>query len=331
MVDFIYIPEAVKTSIKNHIVTAVNRAKEAFPSAYEDEDVFTGVLFGLLKIGPQRVIVQNDEINGTWSWEIDFKKFGGRGKGATESILGADGVFELHLQNANSQVTEKRKSLLFQSKLDWTTKDLKLYQQCARMLAWREASIVINYTYENLETFYIDSILKNLGQKPEKNLPLEELLGSEFINCKIGDSDLFYDAIKKQLIWLDTNNKIISTKFNINRVLKIKVKEPRKQNSKMVDYEIDNNMISNHRLKSNISDTYGINDIKTLSELNKVKKDIQKTFHTDKHNLLPEAQKNILTEILQDYNNKIELQKEKIKATNYKSKKNSNDRAKPLL
>lgn len=83
MVRKIYIPEEVRKNIASHLNDAIDRAVLGFESVFEDEDVVTGYLFGQMKIGPQSVVIDNQEIGGIWKWSIDFKKFGGRGKGAT--------------------------------------------------------------------------------------------------------------------------------------------------------------------------------------------------------------------------------------------------------
>ncbi len=222
-----------------HLDSSIARGLRGYESAFEDEDVLTGYLFGQMKIEEQNVIVDNVEIGGTWKWSIDYKKFGGRGKGATESIIGADGIFELSLYKDNEEI---KKSLLFQSKLDWRNKDEKLYVQSSKLVTWLGAVVIINYTQEQIETYSINGVLANQGRKPTEMKPLNTLLGEDFINCLIGDTDLKYDAFAKKLIWLDKNNDIVATKFNINRRLKIKVVAPKRVPYQDVNIEkiIDN-------------------------------------------------------------------------------------------
>ena len=86
MVRNIGIPDPVKKTIREHIDKSVARAISGFASSFEDEDVLTGMLFGLLKIGTQKVDVPD---GGTWRWSIDFKKFGGRGRQATLGQTGS--------------------------------------------------------------------------------------------------------------------------------------------------------------------------------------------------------------------------------------------------
>lgn len=314
MVRRIFIPSQVKKAIKEHLNEAIDKAVKGFASSYEDEDVLTGHLFGLMKIEEQTIEIDDVEIGGTWKWTIDFKKFGGRGKGATESIIGADGIFELHLYRGNDVVS---KSLLFQSKLDWSNKDEKLYLQCSKLLTWLGAAILINYRQDDFETYSIDQVLSNHGLKPSINKSLQELLGTDFLDCLIGDSDLEYDAFKKKLIWLDSENCTVATKFNINRRLKIKVVAPKRfpYEEKKIQKEILNEEISKHKLKNENSD-YNIENIKTLNELRKVQNKVSLFFHPDRHSKLPDAQIDLLTDLMKYYNNKFDKQKEYIKRKN---------------
>ena len=94
----LYIPAQVKEAIAKHVETAVERARDGYSSAEEDEDTLTGDLGGNLRIRTQTVSVDQDQIRGEWKWGITYYKFRGRGRNATESMLGADGIFELTVE-----------------------------------------------------------------------------------------------------------------------------------------------------------------------------------------------------------------------------------------
>jgi hypothetical protein len=311
MVRQIYIPQEVKDSIKTHLNDSIARGLRGYESAFEDEDVLTGHLFGLMKIEEQSVIVSNVDIGGTWKWSIDYKKFGGRGKGATESIIGADGIFELSLFRNNEEI---KKSLLFQSKIDWQNRDKKLYFQSAKLITWLGAVIIINYTQNEVETYSVDRVLATQGKKPTEMKPLNQLLGDDFINCHIGDSDLKYDAFAKRLLWLDKNNNIVATKFNLNRRLKIKVIAPNRfpYQQERIDKIISNDEIRHHQLKTDLNN-FNVNDAATLKDLRKVQSQVSMAFHPDRHSALPQEQVDVFTDLMKYYNNEIDKQKEYIK------------------
>ena len=54
----------------------------------------------------------------------------GRGRGATEKITGADGVFQLELRDLSGRIV-RRKGLLFQAKNRWRRTSKKLREQAA--------------------------------------------------------------------------------------------------------------------------------------------------------------------------------------------------------
>jgi len=307
-----YIPDEVIDAIYKHINAATEKAINDFPSAEEEEDTFTGNLFGLLQIKDQRVIVKNSDYNGIWRWSITYNKFRSKGKSSTESILGADGIIELHIENNSDDPSVK--SLLFQSKLGWKNKDNKLYQQCIKMLPWRGASTIINYTETEIETFDVDEIVKLHGKKPVKFKSIQELLGKDFLFCKIGDNDLLYNARRKILLWIDKDKNPVGVKFNIKNRLKIKIKEPKR--SKFYPFkkfkQLSNDEIYKHRLDSNLEKDK-INKIKTLKELSEQKVNSLHTFHPDKHSNLLESQKITLNNITQENISLLEIKKEKLK------------------
>lgn len=311
MVREIYIPREVKDSIKKHLDKSIKKARDGFESAYEEEDTLTGHLFGLMKINQQKVTVYDEEGSGVWKWYIDYKKFGSRGKGSTESIIGADGIIELHLFRNGSEVS---KSLLFQSKINWANRDKKLYEQCSKLITWIGAVTLINYTEDQFETYSLGQILLNKGSKPEAKKDLSDLLGVDFIDCKIGDNDLFYDAVRKKLIWLDYKRQYVACKFNLNRRLQIKIKAPNKYifENINIDKEISAKDISKHPLL-NDNPFKDITRVKNLQELRTIKNELSKVYHPDSHPLLLEKQKDSMSEIMKHINDLIDKQKIKIK------------------
>lgn len=311
MTKRIFIPPEVIESIQMHLNSSIKKTLEQFSSSFENEDAFTGHLFGSLIKKNQNVKVNNPEIGGIWKWSIDYKKFGSGGKNSTESILGADGIIELQLNHSNGYQTSK--NLLFQSKLDWTGKDLKLYKQCVKLLVWLGAVTIINYTQTNIEVFNIEDIINEKGLKPNSKTNLQNLIGDVFLKCEIGDSDLFYNVNKKELIWLDVNDKFVSTKFSLNRRLKILVEEPKRDNPRYPkSFEtVPNDLIYKHRLKSNFFKNKVLSIVDPLKQ-KIIKNQMSHIFHPDKHNKLTEG-KNILTNIMQEINNLIKTPKKKLK------------------
>lgn len=243
----LYIPAQVLDAISEHISIAVEKAIQGFWSANEDEDTLTGHLGACLKTGTHTVEVTQDEVNGPWKWSIDYAKFRGRGKNATESYLGADGILELSLDMGYRKDT---KSLLFQSKTDWDNSP-DLVEQAIVMSTWREAAIGINYTPTSFEAYSIDSILASRGIKADAKgaISLQEALGQYFIRCKVGNTDLRYDARTRRLYWRDVNGLLVAVQFSVPNRIRLNVEGPTQNNPIHVDKELSPEEINQHRME----------------------------------------------------------------------------------
>jgi hypothetical protein len=150
----LFIPPEVKAAIVRHLRRATAKAVAGFHSAAEDEDTLTGHFGAMLKTAEHSVLVRSEEISGTWTWSVDYTKFRGRGKGATENIIGADGVFEIRVKFGQR---EQRKSLLFRAKTDWK-RDQAVFEQAVKMSTWNEAAFVLNYTESGFRAFKLEEL-----------------------------------------------------------------------------------------------------------------------------------------------------------------------------
>src|SRR5689334_22792287 len=128
----IYLPDEVTRVIGGHLRKAVDATVEDYPSASEDEDTLVGHFGAKAQIRNQKVLVDQIEMGGTWTWSIEYAKFRGRGAKATENFLGADGIMRLTV-NYGGQAQEK--SALFQAKIEGIS-DRDLLTQCAKLSTW---------------------------------------------------------------------------------------------------------------------------------------------------------------------------------------------------
>ena len=158
-----YIPDAVRDAIRDHVAAALDRAASEFDIRGEDEDTLTGHMGALLQVARQRVEVPPpDELPGVWQWAIKYTKFRGRGPGATERSSGADGIFELTLEIGGRT---ERKSLLFQAKVG-ARGGRDLVEQALKLSTWREAAVVIAYAPTGFTAFTLDEVLASRGGTP---------------------------------------------------------------------------------------------------------------------------------------------------------------------
>jgi len=272
---------------------------DGYQSANEDEDSLTGDMGGVLRIKNKKVKVSKGEINGTWTWSINYKKFRDKGNNATERIIGADGIFELEVKSTNRI---EKKSVLFQSKKNLYN-DPKLVEQALLLSTWREASFILNFEPDNYDVYSIDSILKSRGKRPinEKQKNLRDLLTNDFLECKIGDADLQYDAVKRLLIWRSIKGVKVATKFSIPHRIQMRINAPAKTfRSNRYSKELDHSEIHNYRMDASQEEMLSLSGEYSKEELTKAKKKMSLLYHPDKFNLLDGLQKDIANRRMQE-------------------------------
>ena len=165
----------------------------AWECAHEDEDVTTGHYFGGLT-GSCTI-----EVDGyKYTCHVRYRKFRGRGKGATEKRIGADGIVEIEVHDEHEEIY--RKAALFQAKKEWRHKDSNLLKQVRRMERHCPgATFVINYAYDGFTATPGAQVLKSEGVPPEDRLPIGDYL-AEFVKCRYGRTDVYYDAHRRLLV-----------------------------------------------------------------------------------------------------------------------------------
>ena len=294
----IYIPAQVIDNISVHIQSAVTKAVEGFWSANEDEDTLTGHLGASIKTGTHTVNVVQDEISGPWKWSLDYSKFRGRGANATESHLGADGIFEL---NVDWGYRTERKSLLFQSKTEWDDSP-DLVEQSILLSTWREAAIAIDYRPEGFEAFSVDSVLSSRGKRSNagRGIPLQDALSDYFLKCKIGNTDLRYDTRSRRLYWRDTNGLLVGVQFSVPHRMRLKVQAP--VQGQFVDKEIDPAEIHQHRMEVAPEEVL----MPVLSDVNKKPKEMKRslamTYHPDRYGMYDQLFRDLTNRRMQEVN-----------------------------
>jgi len=276
----IYIPDEVKEKIREHLSARYPYALEGFQSASEEEDALTGDFGSSLRTNNQKVFVKNNqqELPGEWTWGITYKKLRGRGPDSSEKRVGADGVFELMVRNG---IRVETKSMLFQSKIYWQN-DPNLFKQAIKLSTWREAAFLLNFTPSAIEAIDLDNTIMSRGKRQDetKSTNIDQFIGNDFLNCRVGDADLYYDAVKRILRWKSSDGSIVSTKFSIPNRLRITITAP----SRGDDYygrQISNEEIHNHRMDATAEDILSLGTSYSKSELKKARTLMAKIYHAD--------------------------------------------------
>lgn len=294
----IYLPPEVLNAIRAHLTEAVEKARDAYLSANGNEDTLTGQLGFALRATNRSVDVPQGEIPGVWKWSIDYTKFRSHGKGAAEAIVGADGIFEIRIDEPFTN----QKSLLFQAKKHWGT-DVKLPGQALRLTTWREAACVIDYRPEDFHAYLLDEVIAGRGKRPEApRRKLDEFLSEEFLACKIGDTYLRYDAPKRTLVWRDMSGRIVATRFKVKHRISVKVTPPKRIYANRIDATIPNSEVHQHRMKVTSEKMVGVSSGNTRKEIRSVKASLNRTYHDDGLRQLDELSRELAKMRIQEMN-----------------------------
>lgn len=192
------IPDYILKFLSNRYIAGVARAEFGYRYSKSDEDSLTGAL--------GQELFDNWKISGTdghvYQVSIYYIKMRGRGKGAPEKKIGADGIFQIEVTDINGKII-KRKGLLFQAKNKWKTTNKDLLRQAKLLLHLQKDSLVIDYAPEGYKGCLVEDVVKAGADKRKlkntKLLPLGLLLGQDFLFCNIGTADLYYDVDKEKL------------------------------------------------------------------------------------------------------------------------------------
>ncbi len=197
------LPDDVLGELARQYRQAVARAEENYDNNSADEDCLTG---GLSQSMADHVggTLQHDGT--TYSWKTIVKKFRGRGAGALEKELGADAIIELSIIDKDGDVVF-RKSLLFQAKKHWKTKDAALVEQVEKMETAATGSIVVDYRETGYTAVRSEAVLGANGAPRKLAKGARESLGDTlagaFLECSIGGANLYYDAARARLLRSD--------------------------------------------------------------------------------------------------------------------------------
>lgn len=265
----IHIPDKVRAAIERHVRSRLTEVQHRFWSAAEDEDTFTGHLGGLLGRSERQVIVNGQ----AWHWGIDYTKFRGKGHKATESIVGADGIFEIRVHGVE---IEGQKSLLFQAKMGYPIGTDAL-EQALIMSNWREASVFLGYDESEIRVYPIDAVLRGqIVASRSRGTAFADFFIRTFLGCKVGDSDLRYDPRARILEWRDEKRHRVGVQFSIPRRIRLSVKSPHRgrKSFSLVSAE----EIGEHRMDSTAEERLGLDGQFSLKQLTQAKREMLGTF-----------------------------------------------------
>jgi len=192
------LPAVVYDAIEQHLHDGGVRAREGWEAGEDEEDTLTGHVGAIFQTDWSYLRANGD----AWSWRVRYKKFRGRGPGAFEKRSGADGIFQVEVNNS---LTIRFKGLLFQAKKG---RDLNgnLVEQVASMeRIATNGSAVFEYGPDEYRGIsgkdYLEAQQTRASRSAvrDKLQPLGTFLGREFLGCAVGLRDLYYEATRGHL------------------------------------------------------------------------------------------------------------------------------------
>jgi hypothetical protein len=216
-------PPSVFASVQSHLRAGCLRGEKGWESGHEEEDTLTGDLCGSLRTDGW--VDLTDENGGRWKFQVTYKKFRGRGKGAEEKSFGTDGIVEVQIENV-SLGTKFGKGLLFQSK-KYGDKDKSRLRHQARTMEKVAAggSAIFEYgpdKYTGIDSSQVlgDSI--NLSRTTPK-ARLGDYLADRFLPCESGKRGMFYNAQAREIVYADENGNVVRAHATLDHRLRIEI------------------------------------------------------------------------------------------------------------
>jgi hypothetical protein len=218
------VPEEVLSALKDHLRQGCAEGEAGWEAGQDEEDTLTGDLCGALRKAWQSLWTES---TGIWRWRITYKKFRGRGSGAAESILGADGIVQLEVEDLTDGRTIN-KGLLFQAKKDGARDLKRLRKQVEKMeCIAKGGSAVFEYGpngYRGVDSSVVlrtnASVLKNEHGEMKR---LGKYLSDRFLVCDVGLRGLFFDAVRRVLFVPNEINGVVQYRAKLGHRLKIEV------------------------------------------------------------------------------------------------------------
>lgn len=185
------IPDFVLQSLRDRIKAGVSDAETKFSYNRADEDAVTGALAQAISTaGP----VNFHDLRGQFSYEIGSYKLRGRGPGAPEKHLGADGILQISV--ALNGKTCFSKGLPFQAKMTGGFGNQKVRGQAQDLWKTSGTGVIIRFSDRGYTGADVREILRPGGVRKGPPVRLAALFGDLFLDCEVGRQGLIFDQHK---------------------------------------------------------------------------------------------------------------------------------------
>jgi hypothetical protein len=192
------LPTEVVHELQDHLRSGCAHAEDGWEGGQADEDALTGDLGASLRTKWQSVATGDGS---AWRWRLKYTKFRGKGTGAEEKAIGADGIFQIEMEDTSSGEMHN-KGLLFQAKKHNDRHKKKLFEQATAMGELAEnASAIFEYGPRMYRGFDASHVDENFGSTKRNGAGsrLGDYLADDFLPCKVGLRGLYYESARRTL------------------------------------------------------------------------------------------------------------------------------------
>jgi hypothetical protein len=178
--------------------------------------------------------------------------------------------------------------------------------QCIKLSTWREAAFLLNYTQSGFEAFAVDDVLLARGDKPDGSEArnFADFFSGKFLECIVGDTDMYYNARERKLVWRTMDGEVVATRFALKRRVSINVVAPKYglDNRGRIDREISNEDIHRYRIDATPEEMLSLGTDYTTRQIREAQKAKALAYHPDKFGTLDGFLKQILNRRMQEFN-----------------------------
>lgn len=187
--------------LRDRYIAGVATAEASFEDSSADEDALTGALGQALAM-KDPIIFSGPA--GNYEVQVSYRKLRGRGLNAPERLYGSDGLFQIVVSDEYGNIL-RQKGLPFQSKTNWRGKSKAVVSQCRDIQQTTGEGLVIDYSATGYKSCRTGVAIETHGSRIEASRrgamkPLGQILGVEFLECKIGKIGLFYDLERERYV-----------------------------------------------------------------------------------------------------------------------------------
>lgn len=192
------VPEPVRAAIARDITKAVEIAVSRFDYGAAKED-------GLSQALIERLVDEVDGRLGAWLWSVRPLLISSNLPDGGEGVLGADFVLQADVYQRG--INTAHKILPVQAKKLWSARDALLGGEARKLAAFPGSGLVVDFDPEGYLAVRAEVAAKADGDrrriKPSAFRPLDEMLGDDFLLCRVGTQEGYINARGTEVVMSD--------------------------------------------------------------------------------------------------------------------------------